>query len=143
MLIHRDKDQDKHPVFKRKPLLGERASDKMADWVGSWTFIILILVFIAIWMSLNMYAYFTHWDPYPFILLNFALSCLAALQAPVILMSQKRQETRDRIQAKYDYQVNRKAEREIADIQKDLEQIKTLIRDTHGMVKKNTVKTKK
>lgn len=130
-----NKEQDRHPVFRTKPTFGERAADRMADWAGSWAFIVFVLIFIGVWMSLNMYAYFTHWDPYPFILLNFALSCLAALQAPVILMSQKRQEARDRIQAKYDYKVNRKAEREIADMQKDLEQIKDLIRETHEMIK--------
>ncbi len=135
MIGLKDKNEDKHPVFKRKPNIGERAADRLTEWAGSWTFIILILVFIAIWMCLNTYAYLTHWDPYPFILLNFFLSCLAALQAPIILMSQNRVTQRDRIQAKYDYQVNRKAEREIADMQKDLEDIKALIRDTHTMIK--------
>jgi uncharacterized membrane protein len=68
------------------------------------------------------------WDPYPFILLNFVLSTLAALQAPVILMSQNRAAERDRVNAKYDYQVNRKAEREIQNMQKDLEEIKDLLK---------------
>lgn len=68
------------------------------------------------------------WDPYPFILLNFVLSTLAAIQAPIILMSQNREAERDRITFRYDYQVNRKAEREIANMQRDLNEIKNLIK---------------
>ena len=71
-----------------------------------------------------MVAFLYHWDPWPFIILNLTLSCLAALQAPIILMSQNRQAERDRINAKYDYHVNRKAEREVQDMQKDLDDIK-------------------
>ena len=84
---------------------------------------------MAVWMWLNLYLLVVaKWDPYPFILLNFVLSCLAALQAPVILMSQNRQAERDRITAKYDYQVNRKAEREITDIKNDVEEIKRMLK---------------
>ncbi len=96
----------------------------MADFCGSWTFIIIVLAFIAIWILLNTAGFILSWDPWPFIMLNLALSCLAALQAPVILMSQKRAAERDRIQAKYDYKVNRKAEREITKVHKELETIK-------------------
>lgn len=78
-------------------------------------------------MGLNLYGYVQHWDPYPFILLNLTLSCLAALQAPIILMSQNRQAERDRVTAKYDYAVNRKAEREIQKMQKDLNSIKRML----------------
>ena len=83
---------------------------------------------MAVWMVMNFLMIKYKWDPYPFILLNFVLSTLAALQAPVILMSQNRQTERDRINAKYDYQVNRKAEREIQNVQKDLNHIKVLIK---------------
>jgi uncharacterized membrane protein len=114
----------KHPVFKREFTLGEKAADKMADFCGSWTFIILVLAFIGIWILLNTAGFILNWDPWPFIMLNLALSCLAALQAPVILMSQKRAAERDRIQAQYDYKVNRKAEREITKVHKELETIK-------------------
>ena len=75
-----------------------------------------------------MLAWHFRWDPYPFILLNLFLSCLATFQAPIILMSQNRQTERDRATAKYDYAVNRKAEREIQDMQKDLDEIKRMIR---------------
>ena len=125
-LIHKENSQ--HPSLSRKRLThGQKAADKVTRWVGSWLFIVLALVFIGIWMSLNIYLIFFNWDPYPFILLNFVLSCLAALQAPIILMSQNRGAERDRVQAKYDYEVNRKAEREIQDLQKDVEEIKMML----------------
>ena len=118
----------KHPVLKQKLSFGQRASDVVTVFVGSWTFIIALFIFMGIWMSLNVLMLIYQWDPYPFILLNFVLSCLAAVQAPIILMSQNRQADRDRIQAKYDYQVNRKAEREISNMQRDLDAIKNLIK---------------
>lgn len=95
---------------------GERAADGLAKWAGSWVFIIGFLVFLGIWMVVNIYAWIGEWDPYPFILLNLVLSCLAALQAPVILMSQNRQVEKDRAKAEYDYKVNRKAEKMIEEI---------------------------
>lgn len=109
-------------------ILGERsfgqiAADNLARWAGSWTFIISFLIFLALWMATNVYAWLNSWDPYPFILLNLVLSCVAALQAPVILMSQNRQAEKDRKKAEYDYAVNRKAEREIEEIQKQLSRI--------------------
>lgn len=119
---------NKHPVFKVKLSLGQRAADRLTSVVGSWTFIISVLVLLFIWMVLNISMIIFHWDPYPFILLNFVLSCLAALEAPVILMSQNRQAERDRVNFKYDYLVNRKAEREIELIQKDLVEIKVLLK---------------
>jgi len=107
---------------------GKRSADRLTAAVGSWSFIFLILIYIAIWILLNTLLIMERgWDPYPFILLNFTLSCLAALQAPIILMSQKRQTERDRKRFEYDYAVNRKAEKEIEDIQKDLEEIKRKI----------------
>jgi uncharacterized membrane protein len=126
-LLHK-KDKDKHPVLKQKLTIGQRAADIVTLIVGSWGFIIGVLILLGIWMSLNVYMVIYRWDPYPFILLNFVLSCLAALQAPVILMSQNRQAERDRIAAKYDYQVNRKAEREISNMQKDLDKITALLK---------------
>ena len=124
-LLHK---KDRHPVLKQKLTIGQRASDVVTLVVGSWIFIISIFVLLAIWMFLNSLMLIYRWDPYPFILLNFILSCLAAVQAPIILMSQNRAAERDRIAAKYDYQVNRKAEREISSMQKGLENIKYLIK---------------
>jgi uncharacterized membrane protein len=100
--------------FDQKLTLGQRLSDKLADSAGSWGFIIIFGVVILLWIIINtVLLVFRHFDPYPFILLNLVLSCLAALQAPVILMSQNRQEARDRLRAEYDYRVNLKAELEI------------------------------
>jgi len=106
----------------------QKAADFVTFVVGSWAFIIGLSIIMAIWMVLNGLAFVYHWDPYPFILLNFVLSCLAAMQAPVILMSQNRQSEIDRVRAEYDYQVNIKAEQEIQDMQKDLEEIKALLK---------------
>jgi len=119
----------KHPIFKQKKTLGQRSSDILTTFVGSWTFIISLLVLMGVWMVLNAMAWFFAWDPYPFILLNFVLSTLAAIQAPIILMSQNRQGERDRLQAKYDYNVDKKSEREIQNIQRDLDSIKKLLKE--------------
>ncbi len=93
---------------------GQRLADKIADFGGSWTFILLFLSFILVWMAINLYWLANKaFDPYPFILLNLILSCLAALQAPVIMMSQNRQEEKDRQRAKNDYMINLKSELEV------------------------------
>jgi len=103
---------------------GQRAADWIAKWAGSWTFILSFLVILVLWMVLNTsMLLFGVWDVYPFILLNLVLSTLAALQAPVILMSQNRQAQKDRIKAEYDYRVNRKAERYIEEILKSVKKI--------------------
>jgi uncharacterized membrane protein len=93
--------------------LGERVSDVVASTVGSWRFIIVQSVLLAIWMVLNVTAWIQEWDPYPFILLNLVLSFQAAYTAPVIMMSQNRQANIDREAAQHDYDVNLKAELEI------------------------------
>ncbi|MDN3673921.1 DUF1003 domain-containing protein [Flavobacterium branchiarum] len=93
---------------------GQKVADKVADFGGSWTFIILFIAFIVFWISINIYILANRgFDPYPFILLNLILSCVAALQAPVIMMSQNRQEEKDRDRAKKDYMINLKSELEI------------------------------
>lgn len=93
---------------------GQRIADKVATFGGSWTFIISFGIFILIWISLNILWFLNKgFDPYPFILLNLILSCIAALQAPVIMMSQNRQEEKDRERAKKDYMINLKSELEI------------------------------
>lgn len=93
---------------------GQRLADQVASFGGSWTFIILFGLFILLWISANVFWFLNKgFDPYPFILLNLILSCLAALQAPVIMMSQNRQEDKDRDRAKKDYMINLKSELEI------------------------------
>jgi uncharacterized membrane protein len=98
----------------KKLTFGEALADKIADFGGSWRFIIFFCSFMLIWIGLNAAVFlWKPFDPYPFILLNLILSCLAALQAPVIMMSQNRQEAKDRLRAEHDYRVNLKAELEI------------------------------
>ena len=93
---------------------GQRIADRVANFGGSWTFIISFLLFIVVWIASNVYILVNKgFDPYPFILLNLILSCIAALQAPVIMMSQNRQEEKDRNRAKKDYMINLKSELEI------------------------------
>jgi uncharacterized membrane protein len=93
---------------------GQKVADKVAALGGSWTFIILFFLFILIWIIINIWLLSNKpFDPYPFILLNLILSCLAAIQAPLILMSQNRQEEKDREQSQHDYKINLKAELEI------------------------------
>ncbi|MBP4137636.1 DUF1003 domain-containing protein [Flavobacterium geliluteum] len=93
---------------------GQKIADKVADFGGSWTFILSFLLFIVLWIAANVYILLNKgFDPYPFILLNLILSCIAALQAPVIMMSQNRQEEKDRTRAKKDYMINLKSELEI------------------------------
>jgi uncharacterized membrane protein len=98
----------------QKITFGQNIADKVASFGGSWTFIISFGIFIFIWISLNVFWLINKgFDPYPFILLNLILSCLAALQAPVIMMSQNRQEEKDRERSKKDYMINLKSELEI------------------------------
>ena len=104
--------------------LGQKVADKVADFGGSWTFIISFFVFILLWIGVNVYFLTnTGFDPYPFILLNLILSCLASLQAPIIMMSQNRQEEKDRERAKKDYEINLKAENEIQLLQEKLDKL--------------------
>lgn len=100
--------------FEKKWTFGERLADKIASFGGSWTFLICFGAFLALWIGMNSIVFlFRPPDPYPFILLNLILSCLAAVQAPIIMMSQNRQEAKDRLRSQHDYQVNLKAELEI------------------------------
>jgi len=93
---------------------GQKIADKVATFGGSWTFILSFCSFLIIWILVNVYWFHNQgFDPYPYILLNLILSCIAALQAPVIMMSQNRQEEKDRIRAKNDYMINLKSELEI------------------------------
>jgi len=102
---------------------GQRIADKTARVMGSWPFIILQTVFVALWVGLNAVAWARKWDPYPFILLNLMFSVQAAYSAPILMMSQNRQAERDRYQAQSDFDTNRKAENEIEDIQTQLARI--------------------
>ena len=112
---------------------GQRVADDVANFGGSWTFIISFFVFILIWIASNVYLLTNKgFDPYPFILLNLILSCLASLQAPIIMMSQNRQEEKDRERAKKDYEVNLKAENEIRALNKKLDKLIELQEKRNG-----------
>ncbi|MBB5038513.1 DUF1003 domain-containing protein [Prosthecobacter dejongeii] len=116
--LHRQELLSEHPDSEDEEegqlTLGEKLSDKLAEFGGSWTFILAFGGFMACWILLNVVLLADRgYDPYPFILLNLILSCLASLQAPVIMMSQNRQESRDRKRAENDYKINLKAELEI------------------------------
>jgi CRP/FNR family cyclic AMP-dependent transcriptional regulator len=113
--------------------MGQRIADHVAAFGGSWTFIILFCVVIWVWITLNTVALVNHaFDPYPYILLNLVLSTLAALQAPVIMMSQNRQAAKDRIKSDLDFEVNRKAELEIADLHRKLDRMYDRVQDHWG-----------
>ena len=109
--------------FERQLRFGEWAADKLADFGGSWRFLFAFAAVLLGWIAVNSSALLTQpFDPYPYILLNLVLSCLAAVQAPVIMMSQNRQEAKDRLRGEYDYRVNLKAELEVRHIIAKLDQ---------------------
>ena len=118
-----------HPLIKSPRTIGQKAADNLTRWAGSWTFIIGFAIFIILWMIVNTtwMIFGSIWDPRPFIMLNLVLSCLAAIQAPIILMSQNRENQRDRIRARYDYNINKKAEKEIQQVKKQVTEIKALL----------------
>lgn len=104
--------------------LGQRIADRVAEFGGSWTFILSFFGFLTIWIFANVFFLRSHtFDPYPFILLNLILSCIAALQAPVIMMSQNRQEQKDRERSKKDFMINMKAELEIRILHEKLDHL--------------------
>ncbi len=110
--------------FQKKLTFGEALSDKLADFGGSWGFILLFSGILIVWIVINSIALLRKpFDPYPFILLNLILSCLAAFQAPVIMMSQNRQEAKDRLRAENDYRVNLKAELEIRHLHEKIDHL--------------------
>ena len=127
----REKMQRHEPIAKNVEVMhqeqltfGQRVSDGLAKTAGSWAFIFGFAVVLLVWVSLNTLALIHHWDAYPYILLNLILSMLAAIQAPVIMMSQNRGEARDRIRGEHDYEVNLKAELEIEQLQQKLDELR-------------------
>jgi uncharacterized membrane protein len=116
-----------HSEMAEKLTFGQKIADKVASFGGSWPFIILFGCFLAFWIGLNTFLLITYkktYDPYPYILLNLILSMLAAIQAPVIMMSQNRQAAHDRLDATHDYEVNLKSELEIADLHLKIDEIR-------------------
>jgi uncharacterized membrane protein len=126
-----DPEDLKHPElpdiganFGYEPTRGERLADQVAKFGGSWMFIVAFGLFLAVWMTINrMLGEDRAWDPFPFILLNLCLSTLAALQAPVIMMSQNRQEQRERLRSEYDFRTNLRAEIEIRNLTEKVDRL--------------------
>ena len=107
----------------KKITFGQRASDKLAEFAGSWFFIIAFTLFLLIWVLINVYFLKNPFDPYPFIMLNLVLSCVAAIQAPIIMMSQKRQEQKDRERAEDDFKINLKCEIILENLHRKLDEL--------------------
>ena len=106
--------ENPNKLYSKKKIIGQNVADTVAKFGGSWTFIIIFISILLFWIFLNAFLLIKKpFDPYPFILLNLVLSCLAAVQAPIIMMSQNRQEEKDRLRAENDYQINLKSEIEI------------------------------
>jgi uncharacterized membrane protein len=112
-----------HDLYQESLSFGQKLADKVANGMGSWTFIISQTIFVILWMALNAVGWMYHWDIYPFILLNLLFSTQAAYAAPIIMMAQNRQNERDRIQAQKDYQTNTEAKMEIEALQQKLNSI--------------------
>jgi uncharacterized membrane protein len=110
--------------FEEKLTFGQRVADRFAQIIGSWRFIIIQSAMLAVWIALNITAYVYRWDPYPFILLNLAMSFQAAYAAPILMMSQNRQSEKDHLQAKNDYEVNLKAELEIMQLHEKFNELR-------------------
>src|SRR5258707_8585747 len=119
-------------VIEKEATFGERIADHVAGFGGSWTFILTFLGALVVYSSLSLLRGNKSWDPYPFILLNLFLSMLAAIQAPVIMMSQNRQDTKDRLRGELDYDVNRRSESEIQGLARKLNALDDKIADIHG-----------
>jgi uncharacterized membrane protein len=111
-------------TIERGLTLGQHLADKVASFGGSWSFLMLFGLFMAVWIGGNSFALVSRpFDPYPYILLNLILSCIAAIQAPVIMMSQNRQESKDRVRGQHDYQINLKAELEIRHLHEKMDHL--------------------
>lgn len=126
--------QDINESFDEKRTTGQRLADKVAEFGGSWTFIIVFGVVLAAWVAFNSLLAAKAFDPYPYIFLNLVLSMLAAVQAPIIMMSQNRQAAKDRLDASHDYEVNLKAEIEIMALHEKFDQLRS--NELRGLIEK-------
>jgi CRP/FNR family cyclic AMP-dependent transcriptional regulator len=132
-------NRNPNDVIQKDMTFGERIADKVAGFGGSWTFIIMFGVAIVVYSAINVVLGRSAWDPYPFILLNLILSMLAAIQAPVIMMSQNRQDTKDRLRGELDYDVNRRAESEIQGLSRKLNLLVDKVDDVEEMLREKHV----
>jgi CRP/FNR family cyclic AMP-dependent transcriptional regulator len=128
--------RDPNEIIEKEATVGERVADTVAGFGGSWTFISLFGIVLVLYTAINVVLAKKAWDPYPFILLNLFLSMLAAIQAPVIMMSQNRQNTRDRLRSDLDFDVNRRAETEIQGLAHKLNQIDDKMHDFEDLLRR-------
>jgi uncharacterized membrane protein len=135
-LLRRMASRNVNEMDEERMTLGQRVADRVADTIGSWPFIITQTVILTIWIILNVAAWINHWDPYPFILLNLMLSFQAAYSGPVIMMSQNRQSAKDRLAAEVDHQVNTKAELEINNLIRRMDELEITIEENQSEIKK-------
>jgi uncharacterized membrane protein len=122
-------------VIEQEATLGERVADRVAGFGGSWVFIITFLIVLVVYSSANIGLGIRAWDPYPFILLNLFLSMLAAIQAPIIMMSQNRQDTKDRLRSELDFEVNRRSEVEIQGLARKLNLLGDKVGDLEDLIR--------
>jgi CRP/FNR family cyclic AMP-dependent transcriptional regulator len=137
-LVRLRASRNANEVIEEKYTFGERIADDVASFGGSWPFIILVGVAFLIYTAINVALRSKAWDPYPFILLNLFLSMLAAIQAPVIMMSQNRQDKKDRLRSELDFEVNRRAEAEIQNLSRKLNLVTDKIGDLDDMLRAGT-----
>jgi CRP/FNR family transcriptional regulator, cyclic AMP receptor protein len=138
-LIQLRANRNANEMIEDEATFGERIADTVARFGGSWTFIIWFLVVLVAYSSLNIFLRGRAWDPYPFILLNLFLSMLASIQAPVIMMSQNRQDTKDRVRSELDFDVNRRAESEIQALSHKLNLLTDKIGDVEDLLRESMV----
>jgi CRP/FNR family transcriptional regulator, cyclic AMP receptor protein len=137
-LVRLRASRNANEVIEEKSTFGERIADDVASFGGSWPFIILVGVAFLIYTTINVALRSKAWDPYPFILLNLFLSMLAAIQAPVIMMSQNRQDKKDRLRSELDFEVNRRAEAEIQNLSRKLNLVTDKIGDLDDLLRAGT-----
>jgi CRP/FNR family transcriptional regulator, cyclic AMP receptor protein len=128
-------NRNPNEVIEEEATFGQRIADRVAGFGGSWTFIIMFLTVLVIYSAANIILGRSAWDPYPFILLNLFLSMLAAIQAPVIMMSQNRQDTKDRLRSELDFDVNRRAESEIQGLARKLNLLGDKVNDVEDLLR--------
>jgi CRP/FNR family cyclic AMP-dependent transcriptional regulator len=136
-LVRGRANRNVNEVIEEESTLGERIADTVAGFGGSWTFILIFLSALVIYTAVNIMLQHKAWDPYPFILLNLFLSMLAAIQAPVIMMSQNRQDKKDRVRGELDYDVNRRAESEIQGLANKLNLLTDKIGDVDDLLREH------
>jgi CRP/FNR family transcriptional regulator, cyclic AMP receptor protein len=134
-LVRLRANRNANEIIEKKATLGERIADSVAHFGGSWAFIITFLIVLVIYTAANVALGRSAWDPYPFILLNLFLSMLAAIQAPVIMMSQNRQDAKDRVRSELDFDVNRRAEMEIQGLARKLNLLGDKISDVEDLLR--------